>query len=62
MDEIYINAMLTMFLNDYNGKHVRDTTFLFKPFNEIKKFTISWEKFWSKIFFSDSIVNYFQNS
>jgi len=41
MDEIYINAMLAMFLNDYNKKDTRDVTFLFKPFNSIKSFTDS---------------------
>lgn len=41
MDEIYINSMITMQLNDYFKKDTRDTTFIFRPFNEIKNFTDS---------------------
>jgi hypothetical protein len=41
LDEIYINAMLTMFLNDYNRKNMRPTYFLLRPFDEIKSFTDS---------------------
>ncbi len=32
MDEIYINAMITMYLNDYIKKDTRDTTFIFRHF------------------------------
>jgi len=41
LDEIYVNAMLTMFLNDYNRKNMRPTYFLLRPFDEIKSFTDS---------------------
>jgi len=39
IDQIYISAMLTMFLNEYNRKNIRDTTFLLRPFGEIRAFT-----------------------
>jgi simple sugar transport system ATP-binding protein len=29
LDEIYINAMMTMYLNDFNRKNVRQITFIF---------------------------------
>jgi hypothetical protein len=41
LDEIYINAMLTMFLNDYNRKSVRPTYFLLRPFDQMRSFTDS---------------------
>jgi len=41
MDQIYINAMLTMYLNEYNRKNIRNTTFLLTPFNEETNFTDS---------------------
>ncbi len=41
IDEIYVNAMLTMFLNDYNRKIMRPTYFLLRPFDEMKSFTDS---------------------
>jgi hypothetical protein len=45
IDEIYINAMLTMYLNDYNRKNERNTSFLLMPYAEIKQFTDSESMF-----------------
>ena len=45
IDEIYINAMLTMYLNDYNRKNDRNTSFLLMPYDEIKQFTDSESMF-----------------
>jgi hypothetical protein len=49
LDEIYINAMLTMFLNDYNRKNIRQTTFLLRPYDQEKNFTDSMGMFTSAL-------------
>ncbi len=59
MDEIYINAMLTMYLNEYNNKETRDTTFLFRPFKQIKSFTDSEGMFTSEKYHKiDTLENF----
>jgi len=51
IDQIYINAMLTMYLNDYNRKNIRETTFLLFPLNDEKAFTDSEGMFSSSHYF-----------
>jgi len=41
LDEIYINAMMTMYLNDFNRKNVRQITFILRPLEYMKNFTDS---------------------
>jgi len=45
VDQIYINAMLTMYLNEFNRKKLRPITFLLKPYNDLKTFTDSLSMF-----------------